>query len=112
MDKKRSKTSNFSLDLGNNTGSLPSKIEIEQTIAKATGQELPAAKKDKKPRRIPLTTAVSAENRANLEAAAHGGKNSVADLVNEALDYYFAHVQPINNPEIREVFLKLYQPKA
>lgn len=116
MDKKRTKTSNFSLELGNNTGNLPSKTDIEQTVAKAVGKEESApAKKEtaatKKNRRIPLTTAITPENRANLEAAAHAGKGAVADLINEALEYYFKNVSPIENTDVRDVFLKLYQPK-
>lgn len=122
MDKKRSKTSKFSLELGNNTGSLPTPDDIEKTIAKATGKELkeavaPAKEKEsaavaenkQQRRRIPLTTAITPENRADLEVLVHSGKGSVADIINAALEHYFANVQPVEDNEMRAVFLKLFQ---
>lgn len=122
MDKKRSKTSKFSLELGNNTGSLPTPDDIEKTIAKATGKELketstskesvakePIATDNKQRRRIPLTTAITPENRADLEVLVHSGKGSVADIINAALEHYFANVQPVEDNEMRAVFLKLFQ---
>jgi len=112
MDKKkRSRTSDFSLNL-KKKGRLPSKDEIEKTIAKATGQEetitpTPA----KKVKRIPFTTALTPMNRANLEAASNEGIGAVADIVNEAIMHYLTEVKPLQNTEMRDMFLKIYEAK-
>lgn len=113
MSKKRSRTSDFSLELGTKeTGKLPSKEEIEKTIAKASEQEETKEKEIAKTKRIPFTTALTPENRALLEAAAHEGKESIADLLNSAIAYYFEQVRPIENEEMKAVFLKIFEKKA
>jgi outer membrane protein assembly factor BamA len=111
MSKKRSKTSDFSLELGTKkTGNLPTKEEIEKTIAKAV--ENVVEKEEAKVKRIPFTTALTPENRATLEAAAHEGKESVADLLNIAINYYFEQVRPLEDHGMKEVFLKIFEKKV
>ena len=114
MSKKRSKTSNFSLELGTKeTGKLPTKEEIEKTIAKASEQEEEIFKETvPKTKRIPFTTALTPENRALLEAAAHEGKDSMADILNVAISYYFEHVNPLEDEGMKDVFLKIFEKKA
>lgn len=110
MSKKRSKTSNFSLELKKKVGGkLPSKEEVEKTIAKASGEEKP--KKKAKPKRIPFTTAITPEQRAILEAAAHEGDKSIADLLADALDHYFQKVRPLEDENMKDVFLKIFEKK-
>lgn len=114
MDKKRSKTSNFSLNLGGNSGNLPSKEEIERNIAKATGKEVepektePAAPKAKRSR-VPFTTALTPELRATLEVAAREENTGVADILQKALEHYFQQVRPIEDTDLRDTFLKLFR---
>lgn len=125
MSKKRSRTSNFSLELNTqNNGSLPSVDEIEETIAKATNKTVNTTEPEKKEtvvdtkkeepknqKRIPFTTALTPENRAMLEAAAHEGKDSVADLLNFAIEHYFKEVRPLENDDLKKMFLKLFEKK-
>lgn len=112
MSKKRSKTSDFSLEWGKESGKLPTKEEIEKTIAKASEQEDNKKTETPKAKRIPFTTALSPENRALLEAAAHEGKETVADLLNMAVAYYFEQVRPIQNEDMKTVFLQIFEKKA
>ena len=113
MSKKRSKTSNFSLELGNKeSGKLPTKEEIEKTIAKAVESVDESEKEQIKVKRIPFTTALTPENRAILEAAAHEGKDSVADILNIAVAYYFEHVKPLEDEGMKSVFLKIFEKKV
>lgn len=107
--KKRSRTSEFSL--GNTTpiGNLPSKEQINSTVAKATEQSITPVEKKK---RIPFTTALTPENRALLEAASHEGRGGVADILNLAIQHYFEQVAPVKNTEMQKVFLKIYASKA
>ena len=114
MSKKRSKTSNFSLELGTKeTAKLPTKEEIEKTIAKASEQEEEVSKEVlPKAKRIPFTTALTPENRALLEAAAHEGKDSIADILNLAVAYYFEHISPLENEAMKDVFIKIFEKKA
>ncbi|MCO4820705.1 MAG: hypothetical protein KC469_01465 [Flavobacteriaceae bacterium] len=110
MSKKRSKTSNFSLDLKKKTGGkLPSKEEVEKTISKVSGEEI--LQKKIKPKRIPFTTAITPEQRATLEAATHEGDESIADLLANALDYYFQQVRPLGDENMKDVFLKIFEKK-
>jgi hypothetical protein len=110
MTKKRSKTSNFSLDLKKKVGGkLPSKEEVEKTIAKASGEN--KTEKKEKPKRIPFTTAITPEQRAILEAAAHEGEESIADLVANALDHYFTEIRPLGDDNMKAVFLKIFEKK-
>lgn len=113
MSKKRSKTSNFSLELGTKeTGKLPTKEEIEKTIAKASEQEEVLEETVPKVKRIPFTTALTPENRALLEAAAHEGKDAVADILNTAIAHYFEHVNPLEDEGMKDVFLKIFEKKT
>jgi len=108
--KKRSRTNKFSLADNKSTGKLPSKEEINKTVAKATQQE--PEDKTEKVKRIPFTTALTPENRALLETASHQGRGSVADILNFALKHYFEEVAPAKNPEMMKIFLKIYEAKA
>lgn len=109
MSKRRSKTSDFSLELkSKKKGKLPSKEEIDKTIEEAKNP----VPQQKKVKRIPFTTALTPENRATLEAAAHEGTESIADILNKAIAHYFEQVQPLQDPEMQEMFLKLFQKKA
>ena len=124
MSKKRSRTGNFSLELNTqNNGTLPTPEEIEQNIAKVTGSKieekaLPKEKlleeklQENKNKRIPFTTALTPENRALLEAAAHEGKENVADLLNQAIEHFFKEVRPLQDQSLKEVFLKLFEKKV
>ena len=114
MSKKRSKTSNFSLELGTKeTGKLPTKEEIEKTIAKASEQEEEIFKETvPKTKRLAFNTALTPENRALLEAAAHEGKDAVADILNTAIAHYFEHVNPLEDEGMKDVFLKIFEKKA
>lgn len=110
MSKKRSKTSNFSLDLKKKVGGkLPSKEEVEKTIAKASGEG--KLNKKEKLKRIPFTTAITPEQRAILEAAAYEGDESIADLLSNALDHYFQEVRPLEDESMKDVFLKIFEKK-
>jgi hypothetical protein len=108
--KKRSRTSDFSLGKSTPVGGLPTKESINKTIAQATQQEseIPVEKE----RRIPFTTALTPVNRALLETAAHEGRGSVADVLNQALEHYFKETAPIANPEMQAIFTKIYQSKV
>ena len=115
MAKKRSKTTGFDLGLSNKESApLPSREEIESTVAKATNKDIQDIKSEAKAkkRRIPFTTAITPENRARLEAASHEGKGNVADLLNEALEHYFEEVNPLSDTSLVSLFLKVYQKKA
>jgi hypothetical protein len=124
MSKKRSRTGNFSLELNTqNNGTLPTPEEIEQNIAKVTGSKIEekASAQEKllvepvlenKSKRIPFTTALTPENRALLEAAAHEGKENVADLLNQAIEHFFKEVRPLQDKDLKEVFLKLFEKKV
>lgn len=104
--KKRSRTSDFSLGNQLPKGSLPSKEEIDATVAKVSAVEPPVTDK-----RIPFTTALTPANRAALETASYDGRGSVADILNKALEYYFSAVEPVHNKEMEAVFLKIYRSK-
>lgn len=109
MSKRRSKTSDFSLELkSKQKGKLPSKEEIDQTIEEAKK----TSNTKTKVKRIPFTTALTPENRASLEAAAYEGSESIADILNNAITYYFEQVKPLQDPEMKKMFLKLFQKKA
>ncbi len=111
MSKKRSKTSDFSLELNTKKGGkLPTPEEVEKTIAKATGKEKKEALISK-PKRIPFTTAITPEQRAILEALALEGKESIADIVGLALEHYFSEVRTLENEEMKTVFLKIFEKK-
>jgi len=124
MTKKRSRTGNFSLELNTqNNGTLPTPEEIEANIAKVTDSKIEAktlAKEnlvvenitENKSKRIPFTTALTPENRALLEAAAHEGKENVADLLNQAIEHFFKVVRPLQDKDLKEVFLKLFEKKV
>lgn len=107
--QKRSRTSSFSLGNNKKAGALPSKEEIDKTVAKATAQ--PSQKEEKK-KRIPFTTALTPENRALLETASHEGRGGVADILNTAIQHYFEQIAPIQNQEMKNIFLKIYESKA
>lgn len=102
--KKRSRTSDFSLGKSLPKDGLPSKEEIDATVAKVSQLE----QSDK---RIPFTTALTPANRAALETASYDGRGSVADVLNKALEHYFSVVAPLHNKEMEAVFLKIYRSK-
>lgn len=106
--KKRSRTSDFSLGKHTPVGNLPSKEEIDATVAQVSPSDSEPVAKDK---RIPFTTALTPANRAALETASYGGRGSVADVLNQALEHYFSAVAPIQNKEMEAVFLKIYRSK-
>lgn len=106
--KKRSRTSDFSLGKKTPIGNLPTKDEINATVAKVSQQPLEEPVKDK---RIPFTTALTPANRAALETASYEGRGSVADVLNKALEHYFEAIAPIQNSEMESVFMKIYRSK-
>ena len=108
---KRSRTSSFSLGGDKNTGKLPSKEEINKTVAKVAAQEEPIVVNEKI-KRIPFTTALTPENRALLETASHQRQEAIADILNKAIHHYFDQVAPIQNHEMMNVFLKIYESKS
>ena len=81
-------------------------LKAEQPVPKPPKPTRPAIK------RVALTTAISPENRAQLEVAALGSNASVADLLNEALEYYFQEVFPVKDKELVKTFTTIYQRKA
>ena len=107
--QKRSRTSDFSLGENKNLGALPTKDQINLVVAKATDQKEVDGEKKK---RIPFTTALSPENRALLETASHEGRGGVADILNLAIQHYFEQVAPVNNSEMKKIFLKIYESKS
>ena len=66
----------------------------------------------KPPKRVPLTTAISPENRAKLEVASIHSKESVADMINEALEHYFETVVLIQDQALIDTFKAIYARKA
>lgn len=109
---KRSRTSDFSLGDSKDLGTLPSKELINAVVAKATEQKQDPVEDIKKERRIPFTTALTPENRALLETASHEGRGNIADILNFMIGNYFENIAPIQNPEMKKVFLKIYESKA
>jgi hypothetical protein len=109
--KKRSRTSAFSFNDSKNKRALPTKEEIETTISKVApvGESSVSPTKTK---RIPFTTALTPLNRALLETASHQSKVAIADLLNEALTFYFEEKRTANNEDMLAVFLKIYEAKA
>lgn len=108
---KRSRTSDFSLGDNKDLGTLPSKELINSVVAKATEQKQ-EVEETKKDRRIPFTTALTPENRALLETASHEGRGNIADILNFMIGNYFEKIAPIQNPEMKKVFLKIYESKT
>lgn len=111
---KRSRTSDFSLGDSKDLGTLPSKELINSVVAKATEQKQleQEAEEIKKDKRIPFTTALTPENRALLETASHEGRGNIADMLNFMIANYFEKIAPIQNTEMKKVFLKIYESKA
>lgn len=107
--KKRSRTSSFLLGNQNNKGELPTKEEIDTTILKVAAIEKATSEKAKK---IPFTTALTPHHRALLETASHQSKIAIADLLKEALDFYFDEKRPTQSEEMYAIFLKIYESKA
>lgn len=107
--KKRSRTSSFLLGNQDKKGELPTKEEIETTISQVTSIEKTA---DNKAKKIPFTTALTPHNRALLETASHQSKVAIADLLNEALDFYFEEKRPVKSEEMYAIFLKIYEAKS
>jgi len=110
MDKKRSKTGNFRLGSPDEQpAALPPREEIERKLAQVGGQEpLPEGETPRRQRR-PFTTALTPENRAGLEALARNSQNSVADLVNAAVERFLQEANPPADPDLVHVFLKLFR---
>lgn len=137
IKKRKSRTVGF---LNNQPAAkLPSPDEVNKTIAKVTGKETETAKTEEKtattqskPRyiktkpapkpkpqpvvptqkRVPLTTAITPENRAKLEVASIHSNASVADMLNEALEHYFEHIVQIQDKSLIETFTTIYARKA
>lgn len=63
-------------------------------------------------KRMPLTTAITPENRAKLEVASIHSKESVADMINEALEHYFETVVIIQDQALIDTFTAIYSRKA
>ncbi len=94
---------------------LPSPDEVNKTIAKVTGKEEELEQRPPKvvqQKRVPLTTAITPENRAKLEVASIHSKSSVADLLNNALEHYFEHVIDIEDQDLVNTFIGIYGRKA
>ncbi len=130
--RRKSRTAGF-LNTQNKT-TLPTPEEVNQVIARVTGKEeavekevpksvitpkvnipeetVQAAPEPKAPKRVPLTTAITPTNRAKLEVASINGEGSVADLLNEALDYYFDNIVLIEDAALIETFKTIYARKV
>lgn len=130
--RRKSRTAGF-LNTQNKT-SLPTPEEVNQVIARVTGKEEPAEKiipksvitpkvnppqeiipiapEPKPSKRVPLTTAITPANRAKLEVASINGEGSVADLLNEALEYYFDNIVLIEDVALIETFKTIYARKV
>src|SRR5210317_1654376 len=112
---KKSRTAAF---LSNKPVSgLPSKAEIDSKLAQVTGQDKVAPKVNKvdEPvplKRVPLTTAISVEQRAKLEVIAITNKTKVADILHDALELYFENIKSPSDPELVKTFYALYSRKA
>lgn len=65
-----------------------------------------------KEKRLPLTTAITPENRALLEVAALNSDASVADMLNAALQYYFSNLVIVQDQAQVEMFKQIYARKA
>ena len=65
-----------------------------------------------KEKRVPLTTAITPENRALLEVAALNSDASVADMLNAALQYYFSNLVIIEDQAQVEMFKNIYARRA
>ncbi len=131
--KRKSRTAGF-LNTQTNTP-LPTPEEVNKVVARVTGKEkkeeqatpktvipksvissesvAPAPQpQPKTEKRVPLTTAITPENRAKLEVASINGEGSVADLLNEALDYYFENILIIEDTALIETFKTIYARKV
>ena len=129
--KRKSRTAGF-LDT-QTKAELPTPEQVNKVVARVTGKEndtsltspknviLPSdsvsGPKNVMPppknviKRVPLTTAITPENRAKLEVASINGEGSVADLLNEALTYYFREVLLIQDATLVDTFKKIYARK-
>lgn len=72
----------------------------------------PPAPAPPKEKRVPLTTAITPENRALLEVAALNSDASVADMLNAALQYYFSNLVIVQDQQQVEMFKQIYARKA
>ena len=85
------------------------KIIQSQPVQPVTPPPPPAPPKEK---RVPLTTAITPENRALLEVASLHSDASVADMLNEALTYYFTNLVKVQDQAQVEMFKQIYARKA
>ncbi len=115
--QRKSRTESFlNLKSSDPPQSLPSPEEVNKVIAKVTGKTI-----EEQPvspvvpvtsnRRVPLTTAITPENRAKLEVAAIHSDASIADILNTALEYYFENLRPVNDEELVNTFIAIYNRK-
>lgn len=107
IKKKKSRSAAFSLGDTSSKGALPTKEEVLKTVEKVTPKSTA-----KKAKRIPFTTALTPQNRALLETASHQSQQAIADILNEAIGYYFEEKRPINNEAMLATFLKIYSNKS
>lgn len=130
--KRKSRTAGFLNTQPN--ADLPTPEQVNQVIARVTGKQetspeptpksvTPQIKPVAAPKvvietpksvikRVPLTTAITPENRAKLEVASISGEGSVADLLNEALENYFENVLIIQDATLIETFKAIYARKV
>ena len=113
--QRKSRTQSFlNIKSTDNAQSLPSPEEVNKVIAKVTGKEEVKSEQVQKSnvvKRVPLTTAITPENRARLEVTGINDELSVADVLNEALDHYFENVNPVKDQELVNTFIQIYSRK-
>ncbi|MEL7020980.1 MAG: hypothetical protein AAGK47_05190 [Bacteroidota bacterium] len=88
---------------------FPQQKIIQAQPIQPTPPPPPAPPKEK---RVPLTTAITPENRALLEVASLYSDASVADMINEALGYYFTNLVKVQDQAQVEMFKQIYARKA
>ncbi|MFK7934903.1 MAG: hypothetical protein AB8G22_15445 [Saprospiraceae bacterium] len=91
------------------TPAFPQQKIIQSQPLQSTAPPPPAPPKEK---RVPLTTAITPENRALLEVASLHSDASVADMLNEALNYYFTNLVHVQDQAQVEMFKQIYARKA
>lgn len=94
------------------TSTPPSFPEIQYLSSKPIEPEPEAEPVKPKEKRLPLTTAITPQNRALLESAYQLGGTSVADQLNQALEHYFTYVVKVQDDDMVEFYKKRYERKA
>lgn len=100
--EKPLRTVHFDLD-SKPLAPLPLAKEVEASLS-----QIQPPKTSSSSRRLPLTTAISAKHRAELEALATERKLKLADVLEEAIALYLAQ-NPIKDQELLQSLIKIFE---